>query len=146
MAPANKDLLCFDWGSILKTSMTHSPWLYQILAVSLKSNNPRKNLQPIITMIISLLTYFRNPAVNTLQKIVSVILYSGHCSKQVFNRLNKLHLCTSHRTLHRLLKNLGENFDNKVLQWTSSLCEKLNEKQVSICMAPQCLIDYINTA
>jgi hypothetical protein len=36
------------------------------------------------------------------------------------------------------LKNLGENFDNKVLQWTSSLCEKLNEKQLDeSCMCLQ---------
>eukprot|EP00731_Ephydatia_muelleri_P008752 Em0004g1090a len=38
-----------------------------------------------------------------LQKIVAIILYSGHCSKMVFNRLHRLGLTVSHSTVIRLL-------------------------------------------
>ncbi|KAL5484392.1 hypothetical protein EMCRGX_G020883 [Ephydatia muelleri] len=64
-----------------------------------------------------------------LQKIVAIILYSGHCSKMVFNRLHRLGLTVSHSTVIRLLDQVGNLFDRDVKQWRDSFLPELELKK-----------------
>ncbi len=71
---------------------------------------------------------------NIVQRLVSVLLYGGHASKQVYlraiffhvplnyfvlnmqtyTRLQKLMLCMSHKATISFVDKLGENFDSEV--------------------------------
>uniref|UniRef100_A0A1X7VYY1 Uncharacterized protein n=1 Tax=Amphimedon queenslandica TaxID=400682 RepID=A0A1X7VYY1_AMPQE len=75
----------------------------------------------ITGVIITIFTSFKRKSLNIFQKLISVILYAGHCSKQAFDRLNKLHLCTSYSTLLRLLSQIGQDFDSRIIDRSRSL-------------------------
>ena len=51
---------------------------------------------------------------------------------QVYDRLNKLLLCTSHSTMLRLLSSIGHDFDSKVIGWSQSLCATLPDNKESV--------------
>ena len=62
---------------------TKAPTLLTLLKLCLQTRKPRKNTDGVIIMITSLLCKHRRPSACQLQRIISLILYSGHCSKQV---------------------------------------------------------------
>lgn len=91
-----QDLIEFSWEKLFTEAQYLTPCLLQMLksCLDIKSN---KNSSSIIGMFISVLCYFRRSSMNILQRIVAVILYSGHCSKQVHTYT----LYTLHINCHR---------------------------------------------
>ncbi|XP_065892721.1 uncharacterized protein [Dysidea avara] len=79
------------------------------------------------------LLYFK---MSLVQRIISLILYSGHASKQVFQRLQRLNLCLSHQVTVTLVKSLGEDFDNQVLKWRKATT--LEDQQEVDAIAEMC--------
>lgn len=69
--------------SMLKEMETRTPILLTLLKHCLQTRKPRKNTDAVIVMIVSLLCKHRRPSACQLQRIVSLILYAGHSSKQV---------------------------------------------------------------
>uniref|UniRef100_A0A1X7TR30 DUF6589 domain-containing protein n=1 Tax=Amphimedon queenslandica TaxID=400682 RepID=A0A1X7TR30_AMPQE len=63
----------------------------------------------------------RVPQLCLPQKVISLLLYSGHCSKKVLNRLNKPNICVSHYTTVRTLVQLGSDHDRRLRQWRDEL-------------------------
>ena len=49
----------------------------------LKTAKPRKNTQSIVAVIFSIICKYRRPSFCLVQRIISLLLYTGHASKQV---------------------------------------------------------------
>ena len=57
---------------------------------------------------------------------MSIIVY---LTVQVFNRLHKLHLCSSHRDTLKYLDILGSGYDAKVTQWKDELTQRIIQSE-----------------
>ena len=73
----------FNWDMLLDELSTHAPQLKRLLLSAAKTKIPRSNTNAVVGMCAALLIKHRNPKMNLVQKINSLILYAGHCSKQV---------------------------------------------------------------
>lgn len=71
------------WSKFISAVSTCAPTLLSLLTSATKTRGPRCNQSAVIGMCFALLLKHRNPKLNLVQKIISLILYAGHCSKQV---------------------------------------------------------------
>ena len=78
-----EDLKQFSWDMLLNELSTHAPQLKRLLFLAAKTNIARSNTNAVVGMCAALLIKHRNPKMNLVQKINSLLLYAGHCSKQV---------------------------------------------------------------
>ena len=73
----------FGWEKVLEELNVHAPILLQLLRSVTTTKSVRPNQNAIIGMCVSLLLKHCYSKMSMMQKIVSVILYAGHASKQV---------------------------------------------------------------
>lgn len=73
----------FKWRFILKNANTYMPALLYLLRNCLKTPTKRDNENSVLGMIVCMLAKQRIPQLCLLQKIISLLLYSGHRSKKV---------------------------------------------------------------
>lgn len=85
---STESLAEFEWSTLLEELHTHAPVLAGILQAATKTRVKRLNSDAVVGMCASILIKNRNPKMSLLQKIVSLVLYSGHTCKQVY------HVCT----------------------------------------------------
>ena len=77
----------FSWEKILDEVSANAPVLLNMLTAITKTKTKRSNTQAIIIgMCIAILLKHRSRRMNLVQKIVSLILYNGSASKQVYNK------------------------------------------------------------
>ena len=77
------DLTEFQWHRLHHELSTEAPILLSILVNATKTRVPRPNSHIIVGTCVSLLLKHRNPKMSWLQKMISIVLYAGHASKQV---------------------------------------------------------------
>lgn len=140
------DIKCFTWDILLNELKQHSPNFFHLLGCLTKTKSTRPNEKATIGVCAAILLKHRYFKMSLVQKITSIILYSGHTSKQVspvipdsvtcskhyhyfkvYTRLQKLNFCMSHSTVIRLVNQLGFNHDIEVKQWKESLEQNLTE-------------------
>ena len=80
----SEDLPAFQWGKLEAEMQVHAPTLTSLLHACFKTRVPRQNLQQMVCLCAALMCKHRRPTMCLLQKIISIILYNGHCSKQVY--------------------------------------------------------------
>ena len=74
--------------------------LHLMLSIILMGKHKEKvDVIRITGVIISIFTSFKRKLLNIFQKLVSVILYAGHCSKQVYYIIMYSHVQTFYRLL-----------------------------------------------
>ncbi len=79
------DLQSFNWEMVITEMKASAPTLLHILQLATRKKREDRNKQKmVIGVCLCILCKFRRPTANILQKIVSLILYAGHSSKQVF--------------------------------------------------------------
>ncbi|KAL5489195.1 hypothetical protein EMCRGX_G018261 [Ephydatia muelleri] len=84
-----------------------------------------------------MLVNHRNPKMNLVQKINSLLLYAAHTSKQVYQRFKQLNLTVSYSSLIRLLENSGKDFDVEVREWRNRIVSTLNSSnEITMQKAP----------
>lgn len=76
-------LKTFHWDTLLQELSTFAPILRMLLAAATKTRVPRSNTDTVIGVCAAILLNHKNPRMNLVQKINSLILYAGHSSKQV---------------------------------------------------------------
>ena len=76
-------LACFCWDDLESEIKIHAPTLTSLLHSCFKTRLPRQNLQQMICLCTALMCKHRRSSMSLLHKVISLILYSGHCSKQV---------------------------------------------------------------
>ena len=60
-----------------------APTLLTLLKHCLSTKKPRKNTDAEIALIVSIMCKHRRPSACQMQRVISLILYAGHASKQV---------------------------------------------------------------
>ena len=73
----------FSWNELELELDQYAPTLSYLLRSCFATRVPRPNKTYMLCMCASLMLRNRRPAMSLLQKIISLVLYSGHCSKQV---------------------------------------------------------------
>ena len=77
---------------MLKEMRENAPTLFSILMSALKTRTKRKNTDEIILVLLSIICKHQRNSSCLLQSIVSMVLYTGHSSKQV-----RMHLFVIHK-------------------------------------------------
>ena len=83
-------LFSFNWDTVIDELRVHAPTLLEILQSCTNTKVARSNRHCVIAMCASMLCKLRCPTMSLAHKTLSLILYSGHCSKKV-GRSDLLH-------------------------------------------------------
>lgn len=75
----------FSWDAVINELLQHAPTLLFILRACTQTRVERSNVKAVIGTCAVILLKHRYDRMSMFQKIVSIILYAGHCSKQVRN-------------------------------------------------------------
>ena len=75
----------FSWDIILAELTVHAPVLLHILYASTRTRRAKANRNAVVCVCASILLKHRYQKMSLVQRILSVILYSGHTSKQVIS-------------------------------------------------------------
>ena len=78
-----KSFESFSWRKVEKELRCNSPLFYDVLMQMTKTRRPRSNHTIILCVCAAIILKFRYPKMSLIQKIISCVLYYGHCSKQV---------------------------------------------------------------
>jgi len=80
----NEALNQFSWNQLMAELESNAPVLLYILKVCTSTKGQRINTNAVIGMCIAIITKHRHFKMSLVQRIISLILYSGHANKQVF--------------------------------------------------------------
>ena len=80
---SNDGLKSFQWKCLLDELQTHAPMLLEILKSCTKVRRPISQQQAVIGVITAILCKNRRNSASLIQRLIYVILYSGHASKMV---------------------------------------------------------------
>jgi hypothetical protein len=84
LSKSSKVLNEFTWDGLLTEVKRVSPTLLSILQGCCKTKNLRKNQDAIVGILVAILCKHRRSTASLVQRLVSLILYSGHTSKKVY--------------------------------------------------------------
>ncbi len=73
----------FGWDTLLSELSKFAPILKGLLLSATKTRAPRANIDAIVGTCAAILLSNREPKMNLVQKINSLVLYAAHTSKQV---------------------------------------------------------------
>ena len=73
----------FSWNNLIKEIQDHAPLLLSVMTACTKTRSYRPNRNSTIGMCIAMLLKYRYKNMCLVQKILSLVLYAGHSSKQV---------------------------------------------------------------
>ena len=73
----------FTWKNLTDELALHAPILLHILCGCTITRKPRDNRSAVIGLCASILLHYRLPKMSLVQRILSIVLYSGHSAKQV---------------------------------------------------------------
>ena len=74
-------LKCFSWSEIIEEAKVHAPFMHNLL---FNCSPDHQHKEYILGFIISLICSLQWKNINLPQRVISLILYAGHCSKQVY--------------------------------------------------------------
>ena len=72
-----------QWEKVLNQAKDMAPTLLDLLYSCTKTKTLRRNQNAIIGVLLAVLCKHRRPVASVFQRLVSLILYSGHSSKRV---------------------------------------------------------------
>ena len=111
-----------------------------------------QNTKTVVGVCAAIILKHRQPKMNLLQKIISLILYAGHASKkvitsnvtsalfwcvtfvlylfydQVYTRLHKLNLAMSYPSAIQLVDKVGSDHDAIVKEWRDTLLASIHSR------------------
>ena len=80
--PSTESLEIFSWEALYTELTRNCPILTQILTTGIRIKQPRHNHKSFI-LCIAMMCNYRRKSMNLVQQIISVLLYTGHCAKEV---------------------------------------------------------------
>ena len=83
-----QDLSHFKWKNVLDELERSAPVFLHFLRQCTQTKTPRQNRDGIIGVCAAIILKNRFAKMNLLQKNVSLLLYAGHCGKQVSDQHN----------------------------------------------------------
>ena len=89
MLGSSPEEMCeFNASEFIAEARTHAPTLLSIVETLTKSRSATSNRSGITAMILAMLCKCKRPRMSLMQKILSVLLYFGHCTKKVCHSYN----------------------------------------------------------
>lgn len=88
-----KEMCEFNMQNFIEEAKEHAPILVDILESLTQSRITTVNQSAIMTMILASLCRCKRPKMSLLHKIISIIMYFGHCTKKVIP-VNVARACT----------------------------------------------------
>ena len=76
-------LSCFSWEELYLEISNHCPILTQVMKSGTSTRQPRTNQKAIICLCMAIMCNNRRTSMSLVQQIISVLLYTGHTSKEV---------------------------------------------------------------
>ena len=143
-------LKSFKWNTLMSELLKYTPILKGLLESTGIPCRNRPNFDAVVCLCIALLARNRNQRMNLVAKILSLIMYAGHSSKEVshlhnklplhdpqlfmqtFSCLGRLNLTVSHTSLIRLLDRIGATFDEKTRMWREELLDLLMSSETAV--------------
>jgi len=86
----------FNWKDVIGEMEGRAPTLLSLLRSCTKTRKTRKYTNCVIGLIAAILCKHRRPSSCLVQRLISVILYSGHASKRVSLHLLRINLHSFH--------------------------------------------------
>ena len=77
----------FSWEKLKNELSSNAPTLFCILQGCTMTKVPRSNRDATIGICAAILLRFHYPKMSLVQRIISIVLYTGHSAKQVINSL-----------------------------------------------------------
>ena len=77
------DITNFKWINVIEEAQKCMPVLLKLLRKCTETPTERDNVTAVIGVIITILAKHQRPQLSLFQKVVSILLYSGHSSKRV---------------------------------------------------------------
>uniref|UniRef100_A0A1X7SLS1 ZAD domain-containing protein n=1 Tax=Amphimedon queenslandica TaxID=400682 RepID=A0A1X7SLS1_AMPQE len=77
-----EQLKCFSWDKVYSELETVAPTFLSFLLAATHTKNPKSNRRAVIGICASIILKYRFGRLNIFQKILSIILFSGHCAKK----------------------------------------------------------------
>ena len=71
------------WKILMTELSRHAPIMYNIMCSCTQTQRERNNRDAVIGMCCSILLKLRYARMSAIQKVIAVVLYAGHSSKQV---------------------------------------------------------------
>lgn len=68
----------FKWESVIEEMKCRAPTLLSLLESCTRTKTPRKNRVTVIGLVTAILCKHRRQTASLLQRLVSIVLYSGH--------------------------------------------------------------------
>ncbi len=147
------DLTTFTWKSFLEAVQESAPTIVLLLQSCIPTTTCLDH-QAIVGVCVAILAKSRRSSACLVQRIVSLVLYAGHCSKQVsiniallitqvqsdfvsmqvFTRLQRLGICLSHGTTLKTVDGMGQNHDQEVKKWAQELELSIPETGLEVCV------------
>jgi hypothetical protein len=113
-------ILTIDWEALHRELCDKAPLLMSVLeSVTPTKRQPCK--KAALCMCASVLLFARTKNMSLIQRVISILLYAGHASKQVYTQLNHLGICMSYEQSMRLLDSLGKDHDEEIYKWSRQL-------------------------
>ena len=84
------DVKSLSWKHLEGKLQQRAFFLYSILMSLTETSSSCSNRSAIICVIVAVILKFRYPKMILIQKVISCVLYAGHCSKQVIPYSRKL--------------------------------------------------------
>ena len=78
-----QDLSHFQWKNVIQELEKSAPVFLHFLRQCTQTRTPRQNRDGVIGVCAAIILKNRFAKMNLLQKIVSLLLYAGHCGKRV---------------------------------------------------------------
>jgi L1 cell adhesion molecule like protein len=120
----------FTWDRVWNEIERFCPTLANVLKDCLPPKLLVKDaFIPSVALCSSVLFKLRNPHVNVLQGVISILLKAGHANSQVFRRLAKMSLCLSYRSTLNVMDVISEGFDEEVDAWKVILQDQITHQQ-----------------
>ena len=79
-------LALFTWDVLLSNMEQHAPTLLELLKVCTRKRGYQYGSKAVIGLCTAILCKHRQRTMSLVQKILSLVLYAGHCSKKVLYR------------------------------------------------------------
>ena len=80
---SNEALKSFNWDIFMAEIKENTFVLYHIMLACTKTKQPRSNRKGVIGMCLAMLLKFRYNRMDVIHKVIAMIMYAGHCGKQV---------------------------------------------------------------
>lgn len=109
----------------------------------LKRRNCTRNI-PEVTMAGLILLKARSKFMSSTMFRNSMILRHGGAKKRCIDRLNRIGVCVNHSSTLKMIKEIAETWDARILEWKKTMCDSPSLEDLSWMDEPGCSSSFLS--